>query len=324
MTHLESPSGTQAPDISRLNQHVSHGDVAPAPLMAVERSLHQYMATPRGEHGQVPIAATSKGAPNPELASQAATNVKLPWQLLMSELIGTGLLIAVGLSAVIFDFGRGSPMIHLLASGGARRALTGFLFGTVGALITFSPVGRLSGAHMNPAVSAAFYLEGKLSALMLAGYVTAQLAGATIGAAALLSWGSLGKSVHYGATVPGPAGSGYALLGETATTFCLIAGLFTILSYRSLRKFAPLLFPPLYAVMVYLEGPLSGTSTNPARSLGPAIISGDWHGFWVYLVGPAAGMIAAISMRKLPSLRKLEVEVAKVHHFDKDPYRVFH
>ena len=62
---------------------------------------------------------------------------------------------------------------------------------------------------------------------------------------------------------------------------------------RRLRPFTPALFPVLYAVMVYLEAPVSGTSTNPARSLGPAIVSGSWHGWWISWAGPFVGTLAA-------------------------------
>ncbi len=249
---------------------------------------------------------------------------KLPhWSLLLSELVGTGLLVAVGLSIVILDFGRHSFVVSAVPDAGARRAMTGFLFGWVGALITFSAVGKSSGAHINPVVSLAFWMERKLSLPMLAGYVAAQLVGAMLGAFALLSWGQLGGSVHYGATIPGPQGALFAAVGEAVTTFFLVIAVFTFLGTKRLRKYTPLVLPPLYAIMVYLEAPLSGTSTNPARSFGPAVASGDWQAFWVYCVGPLVGTLGAIALRRLPLLRPLEVEIAKVYHFDRDPHHVF-
>ncbi len=75
--------------------------------------------------------------------------------------------------------------------------------------------------------------------------------------------------------------------------------------------------------MVYLEAPLSGTSTNPARSLGPALVSGNWRDWWVYWIGPLLGTLITISLHKATWLRYLEIEVAKMYHFDHDPYHIF-
>src|SRR6187397_1614000 len=122
------------------------------------------------------------------------------------------------------------------------------------------------------------------------GYICAQLVGAALGSLPLLAWGAMGRSVDFGATVPG---EGYmlmdALLGEVVTTFALVAGLCIFIGFRGLRRFTPFLMPPLYAVMVTLETALSGTSTNPARTFGPALISGRWDAWWIYWVGPLAG-----------------------------------
>jgi aquaporin Z len=252
-------------------------------------------------------------------------SLKAKWTIFISEFIGTGLLLLVGLSIVILAFGEGSPAIRLIPDEGLRRLITGFLFGTTGALIAVSPVGKHSGAHINPVVTLAFWLMGKLRGDHTITYILAQLAGAIAGTAPLLLWGWMGRSMEYGATLPGFAyGNGGALLGEVATTFALIIGLFLFLRHRSLRSFTPLLFPFLYAIMVYLEAPISGTSTNPARSLGPAVISGDWSAWWVYWVGPLLGTLAAVAFYRNTWLRRPEIGVAKLFHFEHDPHGIFH
>ncbi len=245
------------------------------------------------------------------------------WRLYLSEFIGTALLIGVGVSFVILDFGKGSPIVSLIPSPGIRRALTGFLFGGAGMLITFSPVGKWSGAHINPVVTLSFWMKGKIKRTMAIGYVIAQFLGAAAGAFTLLFWGSIGKTIDYGATIPGKEGAAEAVLGEAATTFCLVAGLFLFLGYKRLRPFTPVLFPFLYAVMVYFEAPISGTSTNPARSFGPSLASGIWSGWWVYWIGPLLGAFIAVSIQA-KWLKMLEIEVAKVYHFEHDPFKVFH
>ncbi len=247
-----------------------------------------------------------------------------PWLLFGAEFLGTALLVGVGLSLVILAFGHGSPEVLLIPSAGWRRLITGFLFGTTGALIALSPLGRESGAHINPVVTLAFWLMGKLRGRHALGYLLAQLGGAVAGALPLLAWGEMGRSVAFGATFPGPAyGDWWALLGEAATTFALITGLFFFLRHPRLRPFTPALFPLLYAVMVFAEAPVSGTSTNPARSLGPSVVSGDWRGWWIYWLGPLLGTLPGVAIFRLPGLRRLTVEVAKLYHFEHDRYGVF-
>ncbi|MGC8488054.1 MAG: aquaporin, partial [Clostridia bacterium] len=96
-------------------------------------------------------------------------------RLFVSEFIGTALLVAIGCSLVIVDFGVGSPIPHLIPSLPLRRAVTGLLFGSTGAAIALSPVGHESGAHINPVVSLAFCLRGTLQRPVAVGYVLAQL-----------------------------------------------------------------------------------------------------------------------------------------------------
>jgi aquaporin Z len=250
--------------------------------------------------------------------------MKSLWTLFLSEFLGTALLVAAGLSIVILDFGAGSPVVAVLPDAGLRRLMTGFLFGTTGACIAISPVGKTSGAHINPVVTMAFWLKGKMAGPHALGYVIAQLGGGIVGALPLLAWGYMGASIDYGATFPG---AGYtffqATMGEMITTFGLIVGLFLFLGHSRLRFYTPLLFPFLYAVMVFLEAPVSGTSTNPARSVGPSLVANDWRGWWIYWIGPVQGTILGLAFGQLSWLRRFEVEVAKVYHFEHDPHGVF-
>jgi aquaporin Z len=245
----------------------------------------------------------------------------IPWGHFASELIGTASLVLVGLSLVILMFGTGTPMASLIPSEGLRRLITGFLFGATGASIALSPVGKVSGAHINPAVTLAFRLMGKLDLHTTLVYVVAQLIGAVVGSLPLLLWGAMGRSVAFGATLPGPGYSfSMCLLGEVITTFTMVTLLAVFLGFRIIRPFTPAIFPPLYAIMVWAESPISGTSTNPARSLGPSVISGQWAGWWIYWVGPMAGMLLAVLACSFLAKR---IEVAKLYHFDSDHDRLF-
>jgi len=211
--------------------------------------------------------------------------------------------------------------VQALPDEGLRRLITGFLFGTTGALIALSPVGKESGAHINPAVTLGFRLMGKLDLPTTLGYIVAQLIGAVAGSLPLLLWGAMGESVDFGATVPGTGTAlSTALLGEVITTFTMVTLLCVFLGFRKIRPFTPAIFPPLYAVMVWAEAPISGTSTNPARSLGPAVISGQWQGWWIYWIGPMGGMLLAVLACSFLAKR---IEVAKLYYFDSDRDRLF-
>jgi aquaporin Z len=253
--------------------------------------------------------------------SDSQNGGEVHWRLFAFEMIGTGVLVLGGLSVVIFMFGSGSPMEQLLPSIVLRRIIASFLFGCVGATVALSAVGKVSGAHINPAVTFAFWMLKKLDGRTTVGYTVAQLAGALVGSIPLLLWGAMGRSIDFGATVPG---NGYtleaAMMGEAVTTFGLVATLCVCLASRRLRRFTPFVIPFLYAVMVPLEAAISGTSTNPARTFGPSVISGRWDGWWIYWLGPLIGTVIAIVV--CSSLTK-RIKVAKLYHFDVDRRRIF-
>lgn len=239
-----------------------------------------------------------------------------PWRQFLSELVGTAVLVLVGLSVVILMFGSDSPMARLISGEDLRRVITGFLFGSTGAVIALSAVGKESGAHINPAVTMAFWLFRKIDSRIAIVYVLAQLTGAIIGALPLLFWGQMGRSVAFGATLPGQDYSMQTvLLGEVITTFTMVSLLIVFIGFRQIRAYTPAIFPILYGIMVPLEAAISGTSTNPARSLGPALISAQWQGWWIYWIGPLIGAILASLACSLLAKR---ITVAKLYHFDSD------
>jgi aquaporin Z len=256
------------------------------------------------------------------MQTETARDWRVRWRLFISEFVGTALLVLGGLSVVFFMFGQGSPMARLLPNELVRTVVTAFLFGTIGSAIAVSRIGKESGAHINPAVTMGFWMMRKLDLRAAVGYILAQLLGAWVFALPLLAWGSMGASVSYGATIPG---QGYSLtivvMGEAVTTFGLVATLCTFLGFRHLRPYTPFVIPFLYAIMVPLEAHISGTSTNPARTLGPALISGRWDGWWIYWLGPMAGMLVAVLV--FSSFAR-QIEVAKLYHFESDRRRLFH
>jgi MIP family channel proteins len=202
--------------------------------------------------------------------------VSLSLRRLVAEFIGTFALVFAGAGAVMVD------------------AKTGQL-GHLGVAITFGlvimamiyAVGHVSGAHLNPAVSAAFALTRHFRWRRVAGYWSAQLAGA-IAAAALLR-ASLGNHASLGATLPSGS-AGQAFTWEVVLTFFL---LFVVLAVatdtRAVGEAAAIAIGGTVALDAIVGGPVSGASMNPARSLAPALVSGNVHDLWIYLTAPFVG-----------------------------------
>src|SRR5215471_16371494 len=121
----------------------------------------------------------------------------------LAEFAGTALLLVIGLSAVVVDFAAGSPMVRWVPDESARRLLTGIVFAGGATAIVYSPLGKRSGGHINPAVTGAFLRLGKIGTRSAAWYWAAQFAGALAGAFVVRAiWGRLAVQVDVGTTVP--------------------------------------------------------------------------------------------------------------------------
>jgi aquaporin NIP len=168
--------------------------------------------------------------------------------------------------------------------------------GTVGVALAFGLVimvmvyatGHLSGAHINPAVTAAFTLTRHFPARHAFAYVAAQLAGAVAAALALAAvWTD--DPAALGATVPS-VGAGSALVYEAMlTAFLMFVIMAVATDTRAAGAAAAIAIGGTIGLDALVGGPVTGASMNPARSFGPALIAGEWTDFWVYVVGPIAG-----------------------------------
>jgi aquaporin Z len=216
----------------------------------------------------------------------------IPW---FCEFLGTAILLSGGLSAVFLDFGPSSPIASHLPSTSARLLLTGLLFAGTGSLVAVSPLGRRSGAHLNPAVTLAFWTQHKVHPHDLAGYVGSQFLGGLAAAAALrLIWGHTARVLHVGATQPGHGFTSLdAALLELLMTASLILMIFFMTSHIRTARWTPLGNWLLVATLVWQGAPYTGTSLNPARSLGPALVAPELAHLWVYFAGPLAGALVA-------------------------------
>ncbi len=228
------------------------------------------------------------------------------------ELLGTALLLLGGSSAVCLDFGPHSPLRGLGSS--VRLLLTGLLFAGTGSLLAISPLGRRSGAHLNPVVTLAFWTQRKVHPHDLAGYVGGQLLGAVLGTAAVAGlWGDEARAVHLGATAPGRGLNGpAAMLVEAAMTAVLVLVLLLMTSSARTARWTALVLWPVIAGLVWQGAPYTGTSLNPARSLGPALLAPLLGPYWVYVAGPLLG--GAVALAGFALLRDRQVLTAKLFH----------
>jgi aquaporin Z len=238
-------------------------------------------------------------------------------------LIEAGLLGLFMLSASTFGVlleHPGSPVRAALGEPLARRALMGCAMGLTAVALIYSPLGKRSGAHMNPAVTLTFFRLGKVAGADALFYVLAQFAGgvAGMGVAALVYGPLLSEPrVNYVVTL-GEHGTGVAFAAEVAITFVLMSVVLRVSSTPRLERWTGLCAGTLVALYIAFEAPLSGMSLNPARSFGSALAAGVWMDFWVYLLAPLLGMGAAALVytraKRLPP-----VHCAKLHHLN--PYR---
>jgi aquaporin NIP len=152
--------------------------------------------------------------------------------------------------------------------------------------------GHLSGAHINPAVTVAFTLTRHFPAREAAAYVAAQVVGATAGALALaVAW--IDEPANLGATVPTVA-AGSALVYELVLTAILMFVIVAVATdTRAVGAAAAIAIGGAVGLDALFGGPVTGASMNPARSLGPALVAGEWADFWIYIVGPVIGATVA-------------------------------
>ena len=236
----------------------------------------------------------------------------------LSEFAGTAIVLFIGVSAVAFMWGPGSP-VPVVPNGALRRLLTGILFAGGATAVVYSPLGQMSGGHINPAVTLAFWRLGKVPTRDAVLYVVMQFLGAFVGAyAAGVAWGHLTVGVQYAATVPGDGyNSAGALAAETVITFLLVFLIFVCLNKPRIAPRTGLLAGSLVALLVMIEAPITGTSLNPARTLGPAVLSGNYRALWVYFAGPVAGALIAVAA--FSGQWGKQTVCAKLYHTEKYP-----
>lgn len=237
---------------------------------------------------------------------------KLHWPEYLAEAALLGLFMAIAcLLGVLLDH-PASAAARALPDPLMRRALFGLAMGATAIGIIHSPAGKRSGAHVNPAVTLAFLRLGKVTPRDAALYVAAQALGAIAGV--LAAWAALGgrlahPAVHFVTTRPGPGGVLLAFVAEALISFVLMGAVLAVSASRH-AAWTGACAGVLVALFITVEAPLSGTSMNPARSLGSAIVAGELGALWVYLLAPPLGMLAAAAAMR----RRAARACAKLRH----------
>jgi len=209
-----------------------------------------------------------------------------------------------------------SVVREFVSSGLARRALMGLAMGATAIAIVTSPWGKRSGGHFNPAITFTFYRLGKVEFWDTWFYIIAQFLGAISGVALakyVLRGALAHDAVRYAVTVPGMYGSTVAFVAELAISFILMITVLFATNHKGLAPYTAYFVGVLIATYFTFEAPLSGMSTNPARTFGSAIHASYWHALWVYFIAPSMGMLAAGEVF-LRVRRGAAPYCAKLHH----------
>jgi aquaporin NIP len=210
----------------------------------------------------------------------------------LAEFAGTGALVGIGTGAIVAAARLGGePQWIIALAWFAAVAVPVLLFASV------------SGAHLNPAVSFALVLRRKLPVAELPAYVLAQLGGAFAASAGVLVL--LGPSAHLGATVPRDGAIWLIFPLEAAFTAALVLSVLYLVSLPGVPSPLELLLPAgVVGASTFLIGPWTGSSLNPARSIAPAVLSGEYLGLWAYLlILPVAALLTVLGVELLERRR---------------------
>lgn len=248
-------------------------------------------------------------------AMRRALRVHWPEYAMEGAELGLFMLSACLFTAVVEH--PGSPVRQTLSDPFVRRVVIGIAMGLTAIGIVYSPWGKRSGAHFNPAFTLVFYRLGKIAPWDALFYATAHFAGAVAGvllSALLLGPTIRDTAVNYAVTVPGRQGVLVAFAAEMLLSFGVML-LVLIVTNRSPRiaRLTGLFVGLLVAAYITLEAPLSGMSMNPARTFGSAFPAQVWTALWIYFTAPPLGMLLAAALYpRLP--RTQGVRCAKLHH----------
>jgi aquaporin Z len=261
-----------------------------------------------------PVPAMTTPSQAPKLGALASLQAHWPEYLMEAALLGAFMVSACVFGA-LYEF-PGSPIRQAITSGFVRRLLAGLAMGLTAVAIFYSPWGKRSGAHINPAVTLTFLRLDKIKLWDALFYMLSQFLGATLAvylAASVLGMAVSHPAVRYVVTVPGPEGARAAFLAEFLIATGMMSAVLYFSNHHGLGNYTGLFASFLVAAYITFEAPFSGMSINPARTFGSAFPAGVWDGFWIYLTAPVLGMLLASELY-LWRAGRIAVKCCKLHH----------
>ena len=232
----------------------------------------------------------------PSTWRRGALALRVHWPEYLMEAGELGLFMVSACAFRVLLHHPGSPLRALLPSDFVRRMLTGLAMGATALALIYSPWGKQSGAHMNPAVTLTFLRLNKIKPWDALFYTLAQFAGGVTGVVAsaiVLRMAISHPTVNYVATLPGPAGTRAAFAAEVVISCVLLLTVLVASNNRVVGRFTGVFAAILVAAYITFESPISGMSMNPARTFGSALAAQNFTGLWIYFIAPPIGMMLA-------------------------------
>lgn len=238
------------------------------------------------------------------------------WPEYLMEAAGLGLLMASLCTAVILLQHPASPLQHIVLDPMLRRLFIGAIVGVTVIILIYSPWGKQSGAHLNPAITLAFLRVGKVAPWDALFYVVAQFIGAVAGVLFImlaLHDFMAAPSINYAATAPRDNSLIGAWVAECLMSFMLMIVLLSASNTPRVARFTGLFAGVLLMLFITFEAPLSGMSLNPARTFASAVPGHLWTALWLYFTAPPLGMLGAAQVY-LRVKGRHNIACAKLHH----------
>ena len=264
-----------------------------------------------------PLPVTRQSQVGPIQSVLQAVSTHWPEYLIEAACIGFFMISACGFTVLLSH--PSSPVAKEIHSEFLRRGLMGMAMGSTAIAIIFSPLGKRSGAHINPAVTLTYLRLGKVNPSDAAFYTLFQFLGAIVGvlvASKLMGDLLAHQAVNYAVTIPGTSSLFQPFLAELLISFLLMTVILTVSNHKRLGRWTGLFAGLLIATYITCEAPISGMSMNPARSLGSAVGARVWTALWIYFTAPPLGMLLAAEIHQRVTRGRADA-CAKLHHQNK-------